>query len=120
MLKQTLCTSVALFLFLGIVQADEFAATLIKVADGNVTFSRGIGKKKKELTLPAAQNCKVSVAKYDKKAKIIEAGDEVAGGLANPIFSQLDKESIEAWVRTNKENDKILELRIYKSTKKKK
>jgi hypothetical protein len=62
----------------------------------------------------------VSVAKYDKKLKAIEAGDEVQGGLKNAIFAQLDKESVEAWVRTNKENDKILELRLFQSTKKKK
>lgn len=120
MYKQTLYGGLTFVVFLGIVQADEFAATLVKVADGKVTFVRGTGKKKKETTLPADENCKVSVAKYDKKAKIIDAGDEVVGGLKNPVFEKLDKASIEAWVRTSKENDKILELRIYQSTKKKK
>lgn len=120
MWKYSLWTAFAFFVFLGFLQADEFTATLVKVADGKVTFVRGAGKKKKETTLPADENCKVFVAKYDKKLKAIEAGEEVQGGLKNPIFEKLDKETLEALVRTNKENDKILELRLFQSTKKKK
>lgn len=92
MWKYSLWTAFAFFVFLGFLQADEFTATLVKVADGKVTFVRGAGKKKKE----------------------------VQGGLKNPIFEKLDKETLEALVRTNKENDKILELRLFQSTKKKK
>ena len=120
MMKYSLWSGLAFFVFLGLLQADEFTATLVKVADGNVTFSRGKGKKAKQATLPADENCKVVVAKYDAKLKLIEAGDDVAGGLRNPIFGQLDKEPVEAWVRTDKENKKILELRLFQSTKKKK
>lgn len=120
MKSRTLWAGCVFLVCLGFVQADEFTATLIKVADGKITFSRGGGKKKKDTTLPAAENCQVFVAKYDKKAKTIDAGDEVAGGLKNPIFSQLDKEAVEAWIRTNKANDTIVELRLFQKAKKNK
>ncbi len=104
----------------GIAQADEFTAVLVKAADGKVTFTRGTGKKKKEYTLPADAKCSVVLAKYDAKAKKINAGDEVEGGLKNPLFTRLDKETVEAWVRTNADNDRILELRLFQLAVKKK
>ena len=69
--------------------------------------------------LVADEKCRVVVAKYDKKTKTIEAGDEIAGGLKNPLFQKLDTEAIEAWIRTDAANEKILELRLFQSTKKK-
>lgn len=107
-------------LLASVAQADEFTASLVKVADGKVTFSKGVGKKKKDYTLQADEKVRVVAAKYDPKTKRIEAGPEIAGGLANPLFEQLDKESVEAWIRTNVDNDRILELRLYQTTKKKK
>ena len=115
-----MASAVVFIICLGLTQADEFTGTLVKVVDGKVTFSRGSGKKKKETTLPVVENCRVVAAKYDAKAKRIEAGDEIAGGLKNAIFTQLDKEAVEAWICTNAQNDKILELRVFQSTKKKK
>ncbi len=120
MKSRLLWAGCVLLMGLGFIQADEFTATLIKVADGKITYSRGGGKKKKEATLPAAENCQVFVAKYDKKAKTIDAGDELTGGLKNPIFSKLDKEAVDAWVRTNKANDTIVELRLFQKAKKNK
>jgi hypothetical protein len=108
------------FLGVQIAHADEYTAVLVKVADGKITFARGTGKKKKETTLPADAKCRVVLARYDAKAKRIEAGDELAGGLKNPLFEMLDKETVEAWVRTNADNDRILELRLFQTTVKKK
>jgi hypothetical protein len=104
----------------GAADADEFAAILVKVVDGKVTYSRGTGKKKVETTLSADDGCQVVVGKYDAKTKKIEAGDVIGDGLKNAIFTQLDKEEIGAWVRTNADNSKILELRVYKTAAKKK
>ena len=120
MILRLLTAGICVVLCAGFVQADEFSATLVKVADGKITFTRGVGKKKKETTLPADEKCRVVGAKYNAKAKKIEAGDEIAGGLKNPLFEMLDKETVEAWIVTNAENDRIVELRLYKSPTKKK
>ena len=116
---RALPAAVLFLLAAGVAQGDEFAATLVKVADGEITYSRGVGKKKKDYTLPADEKCRVVLARYDAKTKKIEAGDAIADGLKNAIFDQLDKQSVEAWVRTNAENTVIVELRLYQSTKKK-
>ncbi len=106
--------------FMGVAQADEYSGTLIKVVDGKVVFSRGTGKKRQEFALAADAKCRVFTAKINKKLKKIEAGDEVDGGLANPIFRRLEKEAISAWIVTNEKNDTILEMRLYQSTTTKK
>lgn len=100
--------------------AEEFIGTISKVEQNKITIVRGTGKKKKELTLTADEKCRVVAARYDIKAKRIEAGDEIAGGLKNALFSNLEKEPVEAWIRTTPENEKVLELRLFQSTKKKK
>ncbi len=112
--------SVVAVVFLGVAHADEYAGTLIKVADGKVTFARGVGKKKKEHTLPADEKCRVFTAKYNAKLKVFETDEEIAGGLANPVFKQLDKQTVEAWIVTDAKGDTIRELRLYQSTTKKK
>src|SRR5262245_40311075 len=116
MIRRTCIAVPIMLLAWGSAHADEFVATLLKVADGKVTFVRGTSKKKKEATLAADEKCRVFVAKYDAKAKRIEAGDEIADGLKNAIFVNLDKESFDAWIRTNSQNDKILEMRLFQST----
>lgn len=104
----------------GVAHAAEFSATLVKMVDGKLTLMNGVGKKKKEFTIAVDEKCVIVAAKYDKKTKKIEAGDAIVGGLKNPLFDKLDKEPVEAWVRTSAENDKVLELRLYQSTKAKK
>lgn len=120
MAARILLTGVMFFAVLVFANAEEFGGTLVKAADGKLTFVRGAGKTKKTHTLKVDEKCKVVAGKYDKKTKTIEAGDEIAGGLKNPLFEQLDKQPVEAWIRTNTDNDTILELRLYQSTTKKK
>ena len=111
----------SVILAFGVVHAEEFTAVLVKAGDGKVTLIRGKTKKdKKELTLSTDENVRIVLAKYDAKTKRIEAGDDLAGGLKNPIFQQLDKEIVQAWVRTNADNDRILELRLFTTPSKKK
>lgn len=110
----------AILLGIGLAQADEFTAVLVKVNDGKVTFIRSGAKKKKDTTLPVDEKCKIVVAKHDPKLKRIEAGEELAGGLKNPIFEKLDQEPIGAMIRTNAENDRIVEMRVYAIPTKKK
>lgn len=120
MARRTLIAGFASLLCLALARADEFTATIVKVGDGQVTLSRGKGKKKQVLTLLADEKCRVVVARYDEKTKTIEAGDEIAEGLKNIRFTQLDKEPLEAFVRTNVKNDRVLEMRLFQATKKKK
>lgn len=119
MYARWLAAVVVLFVGVSCLPAEEFAGTLVKVADGKVTFSRGVGKKKKNYTLVADANCRVVAGIYNKKTKTIEAGPDIAGGLKNPLFEQLDKNSVDAWIRTNADNDRIIELRLYQTAKKK-
>src|SRR5262249_26852179 len=108
------------FAALSAARADEYTGTLLKLADGKLTFSRGTTKKtKKEFTLAVDEKCRVVAGVYDAKTKTIQAGDEIAGGLENPIFEKLDKETVDAWIRTSSGNERILELRLYQSAKKK-
>ena len=109
------------FVFLvGVAHADEYSGTLVKVADGKVTFTRGTGKKKKEFSVPIAEKCRVFVAKYNSKTKTFEAGAEFEGGVSNPIFKHLEKESFESWIVTDAKNETIHELRLFQLTTKKK
>jgi hypothetical protein len=118
--QRLFAAGIGLLVCLGFAQADEFSAPLVKVADGKITFVRGKGKKKKDFTLPADENCRVFAAKYDPKTKKIEAGDEIPGGLKNSLFEMLDKDPVEAWIRTSPDNERIVELRLYKLGPKKK
>jgi hypothetical protein len=93
---------------------------LIKVADGKLTYARGTGKKKKEFTLPVDEKCRIVAGRFDTKTKRIEAGEDIEGGLKNPLFEKLDADAVEAWISTNADNSRILELRLYQSTAKKK
>ena len=116
-----LCLAAASALFcIGTLCADEFTGTLVKIHDNKVTFSTGKGRKKKTTTLPADDKCLVTAAKYDAKTKKIEAGDTIPGGLKNARFEKIEPDTIDAWIRTDASNEKIVELRLFQSIAKKK
>jgi hypothetical protein len=66
------------------------------------------------------EKCRIVAGRFDTKTKRIEAGEDIEGGLKNPLFEKLDADAVEAWIRTNADNSRILELRLYQSTAKKK
>lgn len=120
MARRTLTAGLGLFLSLVTARADEFTAAIVKVGEGKVTLTRGTGKKKQTLSLLADEKCRVVVARYDAKTKTIEGGDEIADGLKSARFTQLDTDPLEAWIRTDAKNERVLEMRLFQSTKKKK
>src|SRR5689334_12772426 len=89
MLRKLACVGIMLTFCLSVSMADEFFANIKKIDGKNVTFTKfkGKGEKGEETTLPAAKDVKVTKGgKFNKDAKKVEGGEDVAGGLkAEPL-----------------------------------
>jgi hypothetical protein len=96
--------------------SEEFRAVLTKVADGKVTFTRTTAgkdsRKGDEQTLPIADDVKVVKGKLDKDTNEVEAGEPIAGGLKNEMFTRMADRGIKASLVTDAENKKIAEIYV--------
>ncbi|OAI51365.1 hypothetical protein AYO44_00725 [Planctomycetaceae bacterium SCGC AG-212-F19] len=115
MLRKLVCASIAAFLCVSVVMADEFGAAITKVEDGKITFAKTkFNKDTKKLeksdaeTLPVAADCKVNTGKFNKDTKKLEAGDPVPNGLKNEMFSK----EVNATIITDADNKKVIEIRV--------
>jgi hypothetical protein len=96
---------------LGVAMADEFNATISKVDDGKVTFTKKAKKGEKPgdaMTLPAAKDVKVTKGKQDGK-KVV-AGEALENGLKNEVFSNIGKKGVGARIITDVDNKNIVEI----------
>jgi hypothetical protein len=96
--------------------SEEFRAVLTKVADGKVTFTRTTAgkdpRKGDEQTLPIADDVKVVKGKLDKDTNEVEAGEPIAGGLKNEMFTRMADRGLKASLVTDAENKKIAEIYV--------
>jgi hypothetical protein len=106
-------TLVASTFFLCGLPAEEFAASIQKVDKGKVSFFKihKKGKSAKELVLPAS-DCKVVAARLNKNTKKIEAGEELPGGLQNPVFQMIGAHGLLARIVTDTDGKTIVEIRV--------
>lgn len=122
-LSKTIASVAALLVLAGQAAADEFMGTVRRVEGDKITIHlAGKGKKAPavERVLHAAANCRVALARYNKVTKQLEAGDEVAGGLKNPLFQNLGDRGVEALVVTDGSGQTVKELRLFQTAGKKK
>jgi hypothetical protein len=124
MLRKIVCLAVVLTLSAGIVFADEFGAIITKVEDNKVTFHpfefKKDAKKGDEKTMKVAKDVKVVKAKFNKETKMIEAGDEIEGGLKHKMFSEIPEKGYFARISTDDDNKRIKEIRVFMLKKGKK
>jgi hypothetical protein len=97
--------------------SEEFRATITKVADGKVTFTRTVFnretkkiQKSEELTLPAGDPVLVVRGTLDRDGREVEAGDPIPGGLKNERFAKIPETGLRAVLITDAENKKIVEI----------
>ena len=126
MLRKIVCIGVLLALSAGVAFADSFVALITKVEGNKVTFYKleGKGKDTKKsddaTTMPVAKDVKVVKAKFNKETKSVEAGDEIEGGLKNKLFTDTGEKGRFATIKTDDDNKKINEIRVFMFKGKKK
>jgi hypothetical protein len=124
MLRKIVCIAIVLTLSAGIAFADEFGAIITKVEGNKVTFhpfefKKGANKGD-EKTMKVAKDVKVVRAKFNKETKMIEAGDEIEGGLKHKMFSDIPEKGYFARISTDDDNKRIKEIRVFMFKKGKK
>jgi hypothetical protein len=118
MLRKFVGAFVVVCAMLGVALADEFNATINKVEDGKVTFTKKAkkGEKGEQMTLPATKDVKVTKGKQDGK-KVV-AGDPLEGGLKNEAFTNVGKKGVGARIITDADNKNIVEIILTPQKKK--
>jgi hypothetical protein len=119
MLRKLVGSAILLVFLAGVTLGDEIRAIVLKVEGDKVTFAerKGKGEKGPEQTLPVAENVKVIKGKFNRETKTFEAGEPVAGGLKNEMFSKISEKGVGATIVTD-DSKKITEIRIIERKKK--
>ncbi len=112
MLRRFVCASVVLVIGLGVVMADEFQATILKVDGNKVTFKKGKKGGGEEATLPVAKDAKIMKGKFNMDTKKLEADTAIEGGLKNEMFTNIKisdegKGGVNATITTDADNKNI-------------
>ncbi len=126
MKSKLVCTAMAVLVFVGVAMADTFPAIITEVKDGKVTFfkatfnkeAKKLEKDGDKMTLPAADDIKVSKGKFDKDAKKFVAGDAIEGGLKADLFGKIGENGLNASITTDADNKKVTEINIFGGKKK--
>jgi hypothetical protein len=113
MLRKLVGSMIILVFLTGITFGDEIRAIILKVDGDKVTFAenKGKGQKGPEQTLPATENVKVIKGKFNRETKTFEAGEPVADGLKNTMFSNIGEKGVRATIITD-DSKKITEVRL--------
>src|SRR5262245_15415843 len=112
MLRRFVCAAVVMVIGLGVVMADEFQATILKVDNGKVTFKKG-GKKGggEETTLPVTKDAKIMKGKFNADTKKLEPDTAIDNGLKNEMFTNIKiedgKGGVAATITTDADNKNI-------------
>jgi hypothetical protein len=120
MFARVLGGAVVLAMTVGIASGEEIRAQIKKVADGKVTFAKreGQGKDAKlgeDRTLPVAKDAKITKGKFSKvddKFKV-EAGEALAEGLGNKLFTEIGERGLPARIITDADNKTITEIIVF-------
>ncbi len=119
-MRNLLVIGTFLTLSLGLVMAEEFQASIVKVEGSKVTFAKMEGKGKdakkgEEMTLPATDSVKVVKGKFNMDTKKMEAGEALEGGLKNEAV----KAGARATITTDADGKHITGIMIGGGKKKK-
>jgi hypothetical protein len=123
MFRNLVCAGFFLAVSIGLVAAEEFTASIRKVEDGKVTFTKftkkdGKFEKGDETTLPVASDVKVVKGKFTEDKKV-EAGEAIPDGLKNERFKDISEKGVFARIITDDGGKTITEIRLLQFKKKK-
>jgi hypothetical protein len=125
MIRKLACVGV-LFVFAGVLIAEEFNVSIRKVEGNKITAVKGAKFNKDtkkleggtEITLEAVPDVKVMSGKKNKDTKKIDAGDALQGGLKNERFTKIGDFGVGAQVTTN-DAGKVTQILVFGGKKKK-
>jgi len=105
MFRKLICLAIVSVVCVGVGFAEEIRGVITKVDGNKVTFQKITFNKdtksieKGELqTLEVDAAAKVSTGKFNKETKKMEAGDPVADGLKNEMFTKIGEKGVGATV----------------------
>jgi hypothetical protein len=111
MTRKLFCSMFVMTLAIGFVAADEFTATITKVDGDTVTYQKYLAKKKGDtekkkdgdaVTI-SAKGAKVAKGTFNKDDKKFVAGDAIADGLKNEMFTKITEKGVGARITTEGE-----------------
>jgi hypothetical protein len=127
MFRKLFCSMVVMVVGIGFVAAEEFVASITKVADGKITvqkYKKGMKGKAPEkdgdaYDIAVAPNAKVVYGTYNKEAKKFEPGDAVPEGLKNEMFTKIAEKGVTARLTTEGtgKDAKVTQIGISKKKK---
>jgi hypothetical protein len=113
MLRKLVCAAAIVVVGVGVVMAEEFRATIIKIDDGKVTFKKGKqGQEGEAMTLPTTTNIKVSKGTFNTATNKVEAGEPLTSGLKNEIFNKIGAKGLRATITTDADNKHITAITV--------
>jgi hypothetical protein len=126
MLRKLVCAAVILVIGFGVAMADEFTAIITKVEGNKVTFQKAKFdpetkklEKGAEMTLPVTADAKITKGKFNKDTKKTEAGEPLAEGLKNELFTNIGEKGRFASITTDAGNKNITGISTFGFKKKK-
>jgi hypothetical protein len=126
MLRKLVCAAVILGIGFGVAMADEFTAIINKVEGNKVTFQKAkfdpetkMFEKGPEMTLPVTADAKITKGKFNKDTKKTEAGEPLADGLKNDLFTKIGEKGRFASITTDAGNKNITAISTFGFKKKK-
>jgi hypothetical protein len=113
MLRKFVCAAVITVVGLSFAMADEFQAIISKVDGNKVTFKKAKkGEVGDDMTLPVTADAKITKGKFNADTKKLEAGDAVADGLKNEMFTKTTDKGVRATITTDADNKNITAITV--------
>lgn len=114
-MKKFALSMVCTLAVVGIVTADEFFATINKVEGNKISFMKGNKFKGEDQTPGSAEvapNAKILNGMFDKDAGGFKAGDPVADGLKNEMFTKVGEKGVNAQITTD-DKGKVTQILVF-------
>src|SRR5262245_28534284 len=121
-MRKFICAAVVVVVGLGVALGEEFNATITKIEDGKVTFTRKKkGEEPKTQTLPMAASAKPNKGKFDADTKKIEVGDTITKEAFSEMVSKAAEgkaKGLNARITTDDDGKNITAIVVTKKGKK--
>jgi len=121
MARKMVCAMFVMVVAIGLVAADEFNASIVKVDGGKITYQKykkGMKGKKGEkdgdpVTITVAKDAKIAKGTFNKDTKKVDAGDAIEGGLTNAMFKDATEEkAVTARITTDADNKTVTQILV--------
>ncbi len=120
-MRKFVCAAVVVVLTFSVAVGDEFFASLKKIDDKGVTFTKvKKGEKGEDMTLPLTKDAKIIKGKIGKD-KAFTAGDPVEKDAIKAMLEKAGEKGVFVQIVTDADNKNVTEVRVIgKKGKKKK